>query len=300
MSSISSSQNFYTYKNPPADHHFIKTTTPCSNPPNRLVKRVDKEWRILSSSLPELILVHVYETRIDLMRSAILGPQGTPYSNGIYFFDIFFPTDYPAVPPKVCFHSHGLRINPNLYEDGHVCLSLLNTWGKQWSKEQSTILQLLVSLQGLVLNSKPYYNEPWLLLPNEYSALEYNDTAFMLSCKLMVITMRNPPEYFGSFVTKHFRERAKEIVAICKAKRLDCKVACELARTFETNGFIREGYWKVVEEVKLGYKANGIIGEGDPKVVKANGFTNKVITCVVVFAFFCFIIFVWEVYTIIY
>ena len=43
-----------------------------------------------------------------------------------------------------------------------VCLSLLGTWtGKgteQWTKA-SNLLQLFISIQSLVLNSTPYYNE---------------------------------------------------------------------------------------------------------------------------------------------
>lgn len=47
---------------------------------------------------------------------------------GIYAFDVMLPNDYPAGPPKVKFHAYGMRINPNLYEDGFVCLSLLGLW----------------------------------------------------------------------------------------------------------------------------------------------------------------------------
>lgn len=64
--------------------------------------------------------------------------------------------------PQVHYHSSGRRINPNLYENGKVCLSLLNTWNgdedEMWSPS-STLLQVLVSIQGLVLVPKPFYNE---------------------------------------------------------------------------------------------------------------------------------------------
>lgn len=54
-------------------------------------------------------------------------------------------------------------VNPNLYEDGKICLSLLGTWpgsdpSDTWSPK-ATILQVLVSLLGLVLVENPYYNE---------------------------------------------------------------------------------------------------------------------------------------------
>ncbi len=54
-----------------------------------------------------------------------------------------------------------VRFNPNLYNSGHVCLSLLGTWsGPGWDAQNSTLLQVLVSLQSLVMVPDPYYNEP--------------------------------------------------------------------------------------------------------------------------------------------
>jgi hypothetical protein len=44
-----------------------------------------------------------------------------------------------------------LQFNPNLYQEGKVCLSLLGTWqggrGESWSPEYSTVLQVLISIQ---------------------------------------------------------------------------------------------------------------------------------------------------------
>lgn len=36
---------------------------------------------------------------MDLMRAVIIGAYGTPYQDGIYFFDFHLPPDYPNVPP---------------------------------------------------------------------------------------------------------------------------------------------------------------------------------------------------------
>ena len=101
-----------------------------------------------------------------------LRPTDTPYTGGVYEFDILFPVKapgYPSVPPKVCppplqskvlsllllqvkFRTTGagsVRFNPNLYNDGKVCLSLLGTWdgapGEQWSPDASTIIQVKLS-----------------------------------------------------------------------------------------------------------------------------------------------------------
>lgn len=47
----------------------------------------------------EGIFVRAYEERMDLFRAAIIGAPGTPYHDGIFFFDIFLPPQYPNEPP---------------------------------------------------------------------------------------------------------------------------------------------------------------------------------------------------------
>lgn len=101
------------------------------------------------------------------------------------------------------YHSGGWRINPNLYEEGKVCLSLLNTWtgrgNEVWDSKSSSILQVLVSLQGLVLNSKPYFNEAGYdkqigTAEGEKNSLSYNENTFLLNCKTIMSLMRRPPK----------------------------------------------------------------------------------------------------------
>lgn len=47
----------------------------------------------------ETIYVRVFEERMDLIRAAIIGAPGTPYHDGLFFFDIFLPPEYPQIPP---------------------------------------------------------------------------------------------------------------------------------------------------------------------------------------------------------
>lgn len=82
-------------------------------------------------------------------------------------FDIYFPSQYPNCPPLVNLETTGggtVRFNPNLYNEGKVCLSLLGTWsgtdGENWNKDTSTLLQALISIQSLIFVSQPYFNEP--------------------------------------------------------------------------------------------------------------------------------------------
>ena len=52
----------------------------------------------------------------------------SPYSSGVFFLSIAFPTDYPFKPPKVNFTT---RIyHPNINANGSICLDILRD---QWS-----------------------------------------------------------------------------------------------------------------------------------------------------------------------
>ena len=107
--------------------------------------------------------IYYHHNESDMLKgkALIIGPNGTPYENGFYLFDFLFPINYPHSPPKVTFCTYdGLtRFNPNLYKNGNVCLSVLNTWnGEQWTGCQ-TISTVLLAL-CTVLNDTPLLNEP--------------------------------------------------------------------------------------------------------------------------------------------
>ncbi|KAL5997645.1 hypothetical protein ACLOJK_008575 [Asimina triloba] len=212
-----------------ADHHFVHGAGKglmLSQVKKGWLKKVQHEWTLLEKDLPDTIYVRVYEERIDLMRAAIVGAPGTPYHDGLFFFDIFLPPDYPHEPPLVHYISGGLRLNPNLYESGKVCLSLLKTWtgtgSEVWNPDSSTILQVLLSLQALVLNDKPYFNEAGYdkqigRAEGEKNSTTYNENAFLLSCKSMLYQLHKAPKHFESLVEEHFRQRGQSILLACKA-----------------------------------------------------------------------------------
>ncbi|KAF5833768.1 ubiquitin-conjugating enzyme/RWD-like protein [Dunaliella salina] len=113
------------------------------------------------------IFVRVDEDKMMLWRFLLTGPDDTPYAGGCFIFDIYFPPTYPTVCPKVRLKTTGggsVRFNPNLYNCGKVCLSLLGTWeggkGEGWVPNVSSALQLFVSIQSLIFVEDPYFNEP--------------------------------------------------------------------------------------------------------------------------------------------
>lgn len=88
-----------------SDHHFVKEsgTDLQSQVKRSWLKKVHQEWSILEKDLPETIYIRVYEERMDLLRAAIVGSGGTPYHDGLFFFDIYLPPQYPNVPPVSSF-----------------------------------------------------------------------------------------------------------------------------------------------------------------------------------------------------
>ncbi|XP_010479833.1 PREDICTED: putative ubiquitin-conjugating enzyme E2 38 [Camelina sativa] len=209
-----------------SDHHYVSKGKSSKQHSKNWVKKVQDDWKILEKDLPEAIYVRACETRMDLLRAVIIGAEGTPYHDGLFFFDIQFPDTYPSVPPKVYYHSGGLRINPNLYNCGKVCLSLLGTWSgsarEKWLPKESTMLQLLVSIQALILNQKPYFNEPGYerskgTQSGEAHSTVYSENVFILSLRTMVYSMRKPPTHFEEFVRCHYFLRSHDIVKACNA-----------------------------------------------------------------------------------
>ncbi|CAN6338407.1 unnamed protein product [Urochloa humidicola] len=208
----------------PQDHHYLDTKEQGGGGGRKWLKRVQKEWKILETSLPDTIYVRGFEDRMDLLRAVMVGASGTPYQDGLFFFDLQLP--YPATPPLLKYHSFGLRANPNLYASGTVCLSLLNTTGGQgtelWSPEASSVLQVLVSIQGLVLIAQPYYNEAGYTAQigtpeGRRNELPYCENTYLVNFHTMLHLIRRPPVGFEAFVRDHFCRRGRHVIRACQA-----------------------------------------------------------------------------------
>ena len=122
--------------------------------------------------------IYYVHSDTDMLHGQVLieGPSDTPYAHGHYYFDVRYPKDYPQSPPVFTYDTNDsyTRFNPNLYKNGKVCISVLNTWrGDQWSPCQ-TITSILLSVCS-VLNDKPLLNEPGLRETN-IDFQKYNKT----------------------------------------------------------------------------------------------------------------------------
>lgn len=59
---------------------------------------------------------------MDLIRAVIIGASGTPYQDGLFFFDFHLPPEFPQVPPVIDNYIALLSIFYfHLYFSYHIC-----------------------------------------------------------------------------------------------------------------------------------------------------------------------------------
>eukprot|EP01022_Parablepharisma_sp_SALTPOND_P015993 TRINITY_DN22_c0_g3_i1.p1 TRINITY_DN22_c0_g3~~TRINITY_DN22_c0_g3_i1.p1 ORF type:complete len:4095 (+),score=552.02 TRINITY_DN22_c0_g3_i1:5895-18179(+) len=202
-------------------HHYASTASGKTNPPATKMVRLAQELADLSNSLPfehtNAIFVRVDKERVDMMKAIIMGACETPYAHGAFEYDIFLDNNYPNEPPKMNLTTTGsgsIRFNPNLYNCGKVCLSLLGTWRGQatenWDPRVSTILQLLMSTQSIIMSEEVYFNEPGFEGEQGTPEGERKNEAYSNVVRLgnikyaMIGQIRNPPKGFETVVRRHF------------------------------------------------------------------------------------------------
>ncbi|XP_028163127.1 (E3-independent) E2 ubiquitin-conjugating enzyme isoform X2 [Ostrinia furnacalis] len=213
-------EGFCVLESAPIAHRFHLSMLQPSEP-RSFYSAVKREIKLLKSDLPPGVWVRAFEDRIDLLSVMIAGPEKTPYEGGLFVFDVQLGGEYPRAPPLCHYHSYcSDRLNPNLYEDGKVCVSLLGTWSGRgvevWGKD-SSLLQVIVSLQGLILNAEPYFNEAGYekqkgTQQGKENSRMYNEMVLLKLVQSMTKMVMNPPEPFREEILRHMRANA---AALC-------------------------------------------------------------------------------------
>ncbi|EOA81521.1 uncharacterized protein SETTUDRAFT_78313, partial [Exserohilum turcica Et28A] len=153
------------------------------SPPGR-IRRLITEITSLKTGLSSGIYVKHAISRPDMMKILIVGPEGTPYENV-------------------------------------VCLSLLGTWfsgakGEEWQPGVSTILQVLISIQAMILCEDPENNEPGYAA--RYGRRLAGPSAYTMSARSLTVVyaIRNwanqPPALWKDIAEAHFKRTANKIL----------------------------------------------------------------------------------------
>jgi ubiquitin-conjugating enzyme E2 Z len=171
------------------------------------VKRIYNDYKkYLNSTLPnEGIYCQMDENNIKTMRIMIVGPEGTPYEGGCYYFLLNYPDNYPFSPPKVTIETRNknVRFNPNYYTNGKVCLSILGTWsGPGWTSVMN-LNTILVVLQSR-FSEHPIINEPgYEKQAKKDISLSYNRLLQWYNVNIAVFeSVISPPPTFNCFQTE--------------------------------------------------------------------------------------------------
>ncbi len=163
------------------------------------IRELEESKEILKNSG---IYFNVNEDCIEKVQLLFIGNEGTPYENGYYLFELTYPDNYPMIPPKMKYYTQGslidirnkitnVRFNPNLYTNGKVCLSMLNTWNGPGWVPTNTISNIVVAIQALVLNEMPLQNEPGFE-NSDLNILEtYNDIIKYSNYKISILDQIN-------------------------------------------------------------------------------------------------------------
>jgi len=160
------------------------------------------------------------EDDISIGYALIVGPDNTPYHYGYYMFQFKFPIDYPFRPPIVSFLTNDgtTRYNPNLYRNGKVCLSMLNTWdGPSWQPCQ-TIRSTLLSILTNVFVDNPITNEPGVLNHNRDNTA-YNEIIRFKNLEFACLSIyknntikHRAYDVFLPTIQSHFKKNYESIV----------------------------------------------------------------------------------------
>ena len=113
------------------------------------LKRINKELQDLERDPPPLCSAGPTGEDLLQWQATIMGPEDSPYTGGVFFLSIHFPTDYPFNPPKIAFTT---RIyHPNINSNGSICLDILKS---KWSPAL-TISKVLLSICSLLCDPNP-------------------------------------------------------------------------------------------------------------------------------------------------
>jgi ubiquitin-conjugating enzyme E2 D/E len=142
------------------------------------LRRLQRELREIQTDPPMNVSAGCVGTDMFHWEATIIGPEGSPYSGGIFRLDIHFPTDYPFRPPKIKFLTK--VYHPNINSQGFICMDILKD---AWSPAL-TISRVLLSICSLL--NEPNPDDP--LVPEIAYLYKTNRKAFEANARRMTLS----------------------------------------------------------------------------------------------------------------
>lgn len=180
-------------------------------------KRLLKEIRQLiteqnkKSLLENDYLVAFDESNMNKVQAIIKCPYDSVYRHKFVRLNFDIPEDYPHSPPKVTFVNYdGVRIHPNMYEDGKCCSTILNTWPSDNEKWTSSM-----GIETILLTFHSFFdNNPYTYEPGGRDDPSYTEYVLFQSwktCLLRYIHDYAQPEIFTTFIHNYLMVYVEDI-----------------------------------------------------------------------------------------
>lgn len=181
------------------------------------LKRYNKSGTSLENGIIKLsegLYLKTFEDDIKHYQGLVIGPDETPYENGMFVFDIEIPYDYPNSPPKVKFLTTDgvIRFNPNYYACGKVCLSILGTWsGPGW--EATMNLETVMNVLHMTFTEIPLQNEPGYQDRKDAYMQDYSEIVRYHTYNYAIINnLKNYNGFFKDIMKEEFNKRIPKIM----------------------------------------------------------------------------------------
>lgn len=207
-------------------------------------KRLLKELKNLiveqnkKSLLENDYLVSFDETNLNKVHAIIKCPYDSIYRHKFVRLTFDIPEDYPHSPPKVTFVNYdGVRIHPNMYEDGKCCSTILNTWPSENEKWTSSM-----GIETILLTFHSFFdNNPYTYEPGGRDDPSYTEYVLFQSwktCLLRYVHDYSQPDIFITFIHNYLMVNVEEIFNDLTSLIEEYPYGPRYTRCFEIDNFI--------------------------------------------------------------
>jgi ubiquitin-conjugating enzyme E2 Z len=229
---------------------------------NTLKRIISDISDIMKNPLHDNGIYYEHDDENILRGYVLIIPQSdnTPYQYGNYLFCVDFPSNYPYAPPKMTFLTNNgtTRFHPNLYRNGKVCLSLLNTWkGEQWTS-CNTLSSVLLNVATL-FTDHPFLHEPGITENHvsfyDYTTVikyeNYNTAIYGILTNLKYMKyVSNASENFMKVILENYNKHKEDIlkdIGEIRSKRSSTSISIPFYHMFDQEIAYSELYLKLKE-----------------------------------------------------
>jgi ubiquitin-protein ligase len=156
-------------------------------------------------------LIYLNDFNLNKVHTIIKPPKESVYRHKFIRLDFDIPDDYPHTPPVVTFVNYdGVRIHPNMYEDGKCCSTILNTWpsdNEKWTSSMGIETVLLTFMS--FLDNNPYTFEPGGRDDHTYT--DYVLHQSWKTCLFRYLFDTTQPEIFTDYIHSYLLENDDDI-----------------------------------------------------------------------------------------